>query len=187
MSGSRTGVPQPPTFIAADDRIPFPRTERPLRCRTEPVLFSIEDIHNTDEDRNVRERALATVRRACSGCPIVKGCLKWALANPDLTKAGVWAATTAPERKELRHKLAERLGDDWVAVVVEQDRRRRERQRTAHVKPPTVRERALARLELELIPTRPEPYEPWKEPMTPARQAQNTAVLKAALSTKAVA
>ncbi|MFE4061191.1 WhiB family transcriptional regulator, partial [Streptomyces sp. NPDC059096] len=82
-------------FIAADDRILFPRTERPLCCRTNPVLFAIEDIHNTDDDRGVRERALATARHACSGCPIVNGCLKWALANPDLATSGVWAATTA--------------------------------------------------------------------------------------------
>lgn len=45
----------------------------------------------------------------------------------------------------------------------------------------------MARLELELIPTRPAPYEPWKEPLTPARQAQNMAILKAALTTKAAA
>lgn len=54
-------------------------------------------------------------------------------------------------------------------------------QRAARLAPPSVRETVMARLELELIPTRPAPYEPWKEPMTPARQAQNWAVLKAAL------
>ncbi|MER5418190.1 WhiB family transcriptional regulator, partial [Streptomyces virginiae] len=62
MSGNRTGVPQPPTFIAADDRIPFPETDQVLRCRTSPALFSIEDIRNTDEDPRAREKALAKAK-----------------------------------------------------------------------------------------------------------------------------
>ncbi|MFE4061641.1 hypothetical protein ACFXP3_36040, partial [Streptomyces sp. NPDC059096] len=102
--------------------------------------------------------------------PIVNGCLKWALANPDLATSGVWAATTAPERNELRGQLVERLGDDWVGALAEQECCRRERRYTARAAAPTVREQVLARLELELIPNRPEPYEPWREPMTPARQ-----------------
>ncbi|MFD4032757.1 hypothetical protein ACFWVP_20170 [Streptomyces sp. NPDC058637] len=77
MPGSRTGVPQPPMFIPSDDRIPSPVSEQVLRCRTEPDLFAIEDIHNTDEDPRAREKALAKAKHACSGCPIVKGCLKW--------------------------------------------------------------------------------------------------------------
>ncbi|MFF8732229.1 hypothetical protein ACF073_38055 [Streptomyces sp. NPDC015171] len=92
-----------------------------------------------------------------------------ALANKPLTLTGVWAATTARERNKLRKDLVHRLGDDWVGVVAEQDRRRQEKQRAARLAPPTVRETVRARLELELIPTRPAPYEPWKEPMTPAR------------------
>ncbi|WP_327372425.1 WhiB family transcriptional regulator [Streptomyces sp. NBC_01216] len=185
MSGNRTGVPQPPTFIAADDRIPFPHTDQALRCRTEPGLFAIEDIHNTDEDPRAREKALVKAKHACSGCPIVKGCLKWALANADLTKAGVWAATTARDRKQLRKQLVARLGDDWVGVVAEQDRLRRERARAARVVPPTVRELALARLELESIPTRPAPYNRWKEPITPAQAASNRRVLELVASGKA--
>jgi WhiB family redox-sensing transcriptional regulator len=185
MSGNRTGVPQPPTFIAADGRIPFPHTDQALRCRTEPGLFAIEDIHNTDEDSRAREKALAKAKHACSGCPIVKGCLKWALANPGLTKTGVWAATTARDRKQLRKQLVARLGDDWIGVVAEQDRRRRERQRAARIVPPTAREQALARLELEGIPTRPAPYNRWKEPITPAQAASNRHVLELVASGKA--
>ncbi|WP_018569231.1 WhiB family transcriptional regulator [Streptomyces sp. PsTaAH-124] len=187
MSGNRTGVAYPPTLVLADDRILFPDTEQTLRCRTNPDLFQIEDIHNTDKEPRAREKALAQAKHACSGCPIVKDCLKWALANPALTKTGVWAATTKRDRTQLRKQLVARLGEDWVSVVAEQDRLRRERARAARAVPPTARELALARLELEAIPTRPAPYEPWKEPMTPARQAQNWAVLKAALSTKAAA
>ncbi|MEE6269168.1 WhiB family transcriptional regulator [Streptomyces diastatochromogenes] len=185
MSGSRTAVPQPPAIIAADDRIPFPETDQVLRCRTNPDLFSIEDIPNTDQDPCAREKALAKAKHACSGCPIVKGCLKWALANPGLTKTGVWAATTKRDRTQLRKGLVARLGEDWVGVVAEQDRLRRERARTARVVPRTVRELALARLELEGIPTRPAPYNRWKEPITPAQAASHLRVLALVASGKA--
>ncbi|MEU9197754.1 WhiB family transcriptional regulator [Streptomyces hundungensis] len=185
MNGNRTGVANPPTVVLADDRIPFPDTDQALRCRTSPDLFAIEDIHNTDEDPRAREKALVKVKHACSGCPIVKDCLKWALANPGLTKTGVWAATTARERTQLRKQLVARLGEDWVGVVAEQDRLRRERQRAARVVPPTARDIALARLELESIPTRPAPYDRWKEPITPAQAASNLRVLALVASGKA--
>ncbi|WP_432020278.1 WhiB family transcriptional regulator [Streptomyces sp. 1222.5] len=184
MSGTRTGVPQPPTFIAADDRIPFPETDQVLRCRTSPALFQIEDIP-TDQDPRAREKALAKAKHACSGCPIVKDCLKWALANPALTKTGVWAATTKRDRTQLRKQLVARLGADWVGVVAERDRLRRERARAARVVPPTARELALARLELESTPTRPAPYNRWKEPITPQRAASNLRVLALVASGKA--
>ncbi|MEU1078005.1 MULTISPECIES: WhiB family transcriptional regulator [unclassified Streptomyces] len=185
MNGNRTGVANPPAMVLADDRIPFPDTDQALRCRTSPDLFAIEDIHNTDEDPRAREKALVKVKHACSGCPIVKDCLKWALANPGLTKTGVWAATTARERTQLRKQLVARLGEDWVGVVAEQDRLRRERQRAARVVPPTARDIALARLELESIPTRPAPYNRWKEPITPAQAASNLRVLALVASGKA--
>ncbi|WUT01741.1 WhiB family transcriptional regulator (plasmid) [Streptomyces sp. NBC_00708] len=184
MPGSRSAATQPAT--PADDRIPFPTSDQPLSCRTDPALFAIEDV-DTAEDPRAREKALAHARRACSACPVVTDCLKWALANPDLTPTGVWAATTKRARTRLRNQLAARLGPDWVGVLAERDRRRRERQHAARLAPPAVRDQALARLELELIPTRPEPYEPWCEPMTPARQAQNRAVLQAALTTPVAA
>jgi WhiB family redox-sensing transcriptional regulator len=179
---SRAGQPTPQPSLA-DDRIPSPHTDATLTCRTDPKLFAIEDV----TDRTEREKTLAKAKLACSGCPIVTGCLKWALANPTLTPTGVWAATTHRDRNRLRKQLTARLGDDWVGVVAEQDRRKQEEQRAGRAAPPTVREQVMARLELELIPTRPAPYEPWKEPMTSARQAQNRAILKAALSTKAAA
>ncbi|MYS37594.1 WhiB family redox-sensing transcriptional regulator [Streptomyces sp. KhCrAH-43] len=183
-SRSRSGATQPATL--ADDRIPLPTSDQPLSCRTDPTLFAIEDV-DTDEDPRAREKTLALARRACSGCPIVTDCLKWALANPGLTPTGVWAATTKRERTRLRNQLAARLGPDWVGTVAEQDRRRRERQHAARLDPPPVRDQALTRLELELIPTRPEPYEPWRDPMTPARQAHNRALLHAALTTNKAA
>ncbi|MFE7357622.1 hypothetical protein ACFU8Q_31870 [Streptomyces sp. NPDC057543] len=51
--------------------------------------------------------------------------------------------------------------------------------------PPTVRELALARLELEGIPTRPAPYNRWKEPITPQQAASNRHVLELVASGKA--
>lgn len=181
MSGTRTGSPTV-TDPVADPRIPFPTASSPLACQTSPRLFAIEDVTGT-----ARPAALNLAKRTCAACPIAAGCLKWALANPKLTPTGVWAATTQRDRNRLRRNLRKRLGDDWVGVVAEHDRRRQEKQRAARHAPPPVREQVMARLELELIPTRPGPYEPWKEPMTPARQAQNWAVLKAALTTKAAA
>ncbi|WP_326743395.1 WhiB family transcriptional regulator [Streptomyces sp. NBC_01768] len=185
MSSSRAGIPQQPTFIAADGRIPFPHTDQVLRCRTNPQMFEIEDIHNAADTPHARQAALTKANRACAGCPIVNGCLKWALANPDLTATGVWAATTARDRTALRDRLVARLGADWVAAVVDQDRRRRERQREVRVVPPTTRELALARLELESIPTRPEPYNRWTEPITPDRAASNRHALVQAITNKA--
>ncbi|AXK34668.1 WhiB family transcriptional regulator [Streptomyces armeniacus] len=165
-----------PAMAEADNRIPFPRTDAPTRCQDDPELFAIEDITG----QRAKDKALARARRACSGCPIVKNCLKWALANPDRTPTGVWAATTARQRTGLRKRLVQRLGADWVAVVAEQDRRERRWK-------PTGRERALDPLEMELIPRRPAPYEPWREPLTPARRAHNQRLLLAGLNTEAVA
>ncbi|GHH55648.1 WhiB family transcriptional regulator [Streptomyces candidus] len=185
MNGNRTGVPNPPVIIAADNRVPFPHTDQKLRCRTEPVLFAIEDIHDSDADRRTREKAIAEARRDCSGCPIVVGCLKWALANPDLTPHGIWAPTMPRERTELREKLVARLGEDWVGVVAAQERRRKDQERAARFAPPTVRDPALARLEREAIPTRPTPYNRWKQPITPAQAASHRHVLELVASGKA--
>ncbi|MFD4341808.1 WhiB family transcriptional regulator [Streptomyces anulatus] len=181
MPGSRTGTA---TLVPADTRIPFPVSDQPLACRTDPALFGIEDVSIADDPR-AREKALAQARQACSTCPVVTECLKWALANPDLTKSGVWAATTKRDRTRLRKQLTARLGADWPGVVAEQERRRRERDRTARTAPPTVRDQALARLELELLPTRPEPYDRWKQPITPQQAATNRRVLELALTGKA--
>lgn len=181
MPGSRTGTA---TFVPADTRIPFPVSDQPLACRTSPAQFAIEDVSTTDDPR-ARERATTEAKQTCSGCPVVTECLKWALANPGLTPTGVWAATTKRDRTRLRKQLVARLGADWPGAVAEQERRRRERERTARTAPPTVRERAFARLELELMPTRPEPYDPWKQPITPQQAATNRRVLELALTGKA--
>ena len=174
-------VRTPDTLSAlADERIPFPHTDRPTPCQDDPALFAFEEA----ADRLQRTKTIARAKLACSGCPVVQGCLKWALANPSLTRRGMWAATTPGKRGALRNGLVQRLGDDWVGVVADQDRRH-EQQQTARTVPPTIREQMLARLELELIPTRPQPYEPWREPLTPQRRAYNRRLLELALAGKA--
>ncbi|MFF5881039.1 WhiB family transcriptional regulator [Streptomyces californicus] len=170
--------------LVADPRLPFPVSDQPLACRANPSLFAIEDVSTADDPR-AREKATAQAKRACAGCPVAAECLKWALANPELAPAGVWAATTRRDRTRLRRQLVARLGDDWPGVVADQDRRRREQQRAVRIAPPTVRDQALARLELELVPTRPEPYNPWSQPITPQQAAANRRVLELALTGKA--
>ncbi|WP_307805574.1 WhiB family transcriptional regulator [Streptomyces spirodelae] len=101
------------------------------RCRTEPALFAAEDITASRE----RKKALAKARRACSACPPVDGCLKWPLANPELTPVGAWAATTRTQCTQLRRELIERLGPGWVGIVAEQDRERDRRQAASRPQP----------------------------------------------------
>jgi transcription factor WhiB/Lsr2 protein len=114
MSRSRT--PTDPGLLEADPRFPFPFTDTPTACRTHPEWFS----HERTSTR-AAEKDIAKAKLACSGCPIVADCLKWALANPALTPVGVWAATTPRQRPELRRRLTERLGPDWPSVVTQRD------------------------------------------------------------------
>ncbi len=175
MTG-RTGAPNAPAIPDPDPRIPFPRTEQPTACRANPGWFSHERTTGAQ-----RERDIARAKKACRACPVAEGCLKWALANPDLTRVGVWAATTPRDRTALRQRLKERLGQDWVGAVAAQDAARAQHRQQARLNPPTVREQVLARLELELIPTRPTPYRPGQQPITPEQAAANRARLLAAL------
>ncbi|MGW2975559.1 WhiB family transcriptional regulator, partial [Streptomyces mirabilis] len=87
-----------PALIEADPRILFPHTDAPLACRTNPDWFAHEHGQSSKDDLARIERA----KTACSGCPIAAGCLKWALANRELTSTGIWAATTARQRTGLR-------------------------------------------------------------------------------------
>ncbi|GAB2891816.1 WhiB family transcriptional regulator [Streptomyces mayteni] len=180
-----------------DPRIPFPPTPSPTPCRATPDLFSQDTPGNLDPEQ------AAQAKQACRGCPIAEGCLKWALANPHLTRGGVWAATTPRERIRLGRRLAERLGDDWIEVVAARDSaraRRREAPRPAGpvapataaaaplapTEPPDpapakLREEELARLELELIPHRPPAPPPQPKGINPHQAATNRAALLAAL------
>ncbi|MFI8186206.1 WhiB family transcriptional regulator [Actinacidiphila glaucinigra] len=117
---SRTGTPRPLAH-EADPRIPFPYSATPTACRAEPGLFAYEHGDSTSADITAR---VDTATAACAACPLASDCLKWALANPDLTQTGIWAATTPRQRCTLRQRLVARLGPDWVGVVADHDSRR---------------------------------------------------------------
>ncbi|MFF7196878.1 WhiB family transcriptional regulator [Streptomyces sp. NPDC088197] len=169
----------------AATEIPFPRSDSPTACQSNPGRFSHEKGSTTGSSDTAVD--IRRAKRDCAQCPLVNDCLKWALANPALTPVGVWAATTPRERTTLRKRQVERLGPDWVAKVAAADRRRAERRQRARVDPPPIRSEALERLALELIPTRPAPYEPWRAPITPERAAANRQTLARALGLKKAA
>lgn len=155
-------------------QLPFPRTTTPVRCRTNPTVFDIDDITGRDE----REAAIAKASHACAGCPIVRECLKWALLHPDLTRTGIWAATTPKLRTALRKRTAARLGPGWKQVLFAQEREKERRRRAARsTPPPPVGYLALRQRELELLPGRP-------EILTPEQQANNRRRLEASLRTR---
>lgn len=51
-----------------------------------------------------RGASLAPARSVCETCPVAAACLRMALDDPDLD--GIWAGTTAPERREIRRSAA---------------------------------------------------------------------------------
>ncbi|MFE0633499.1 WhiB family transcriptional regulator [Streptomyces sp. NPDC058864] len=100
---------------------PSPIAPPPPRAGQNPELFAYEHGDSNSDDITARvDQATA----ACVPCPLASDCLKWALANPDLTQTGIWAATTPRQRCTLRQRLVARLGPDWVAIVAGCDRRR---------------------------------------------------------------
>lgn len=147
-----------------DARIPFPRTDRPLACQAHPDWFAHEQASVPAAQQDI-----ARAKRACSGCPIAAGCLKWALANPGPSRIGVWAATTPRERGTLRRRLRARLGPDWIGVVAQADRVRARRAAYAPVPEPS--------------PMWSSPYRPWREQLTPDQQRRNRELLDLAQRT----
>ncbi|MFI6662676.1 WhiB family transcriptional regulator [Streptomyces sp. NPDC050523] len=138
MTRTRAGVAQLTDHGAPDPRFPQPQSPSPTRCQTEPQLF------DRDFGDRHKEKELEQARRACSGCPLVTDCLKWALVNENLTTVGIWAATTPCQRKTLRKRLVDRLGPDWIDAVARQDQTRRERAAAARHTPPTVDQARIA-------------------------------------------
>ncbi|MEV0185851.1 WhiB family transcriptional regulator [Streptomyces sp. NPDC050625] len=157
MPGSRSAPP-------ASDRITFPFTASRTACQRQPGLFSHEAT-STPAARADIEQA----KRLCSGCPIVTGCLKWALAHPTQARLGVWAGTTARQRTHLRQRLADRLGTDWVTVVADHEDRLREQRQAARHAPLTVHEARIVRLDRDL--NGPMPPARWR--LTPGEQQRN--------------
>ncbi|MCW8102690.1 WhiB family transcriptional regulator [Streptomyces tauricus] len=151
----------------ADPRIPFPHTDARLACRKNPGWFVHE--YGQSSSKADRER-IEQARQACRRCPIAADCLKWALANPELTPTGIWAATVSRERKALRRRLQERHGLDWVGVVAAADRAR-EQARLNRARPPAPDPAPAASAMWTSH------YEPWREPLTPDRQQRNRELL----------
>ncbi|WP_242432074.1 WhiB family transcriptional regulator [Streptomyces avermitilis] len=147
-----------------DSRIPFPCSPTPTACRATPQLFA-HDIGDSDTARAEQAKA------ACQACPIATACLKWALANPQLTTEGIWAATPPRQRTALRHQLADRLGSDWAAVVADHDRRLRERREAARHTPLTVRQDRIVRMDRDLNGPMPRP----RRSLTPIQQHRDVA------------
>ncbi|MEV7980826.1 WhiB family transcriptional regulator [Streptomyces sp. NPDC086519] len=154
-----------------DPRFPQPQSPTPTACQINPSLFDFDF-----GDCNRREKELAKARRACSGCPLVAECLKWALVNEDLTEVGVWAATTPRQRKTLRKRMVDRLGPDWIDVLAHQDQVRRERAAAARHTPLTVDQARIVRLDREVNG----PMPPHRS-VTPAQQERNRTRLMAGL------
>jgi transcription factor WhiB len=161
MTRTRTGVAHYSDHGTPDPRFPQPQSPKPTRCQTEPQLF------DRDYGDCRKEQELAKARRACSGCPLVTDCLKWALVNKDLTQVGIFAATTPHQRKTLRKRLADRLGPDWIDVLADQDQARRERAAAARHTPLTVNQARIVRLDRELNGPMP------RQPLTPKDQQRN--------------
>ncbi|GAA2615430.1 WhiB family transcriptional regulator [Streptomyces roseoviolaceus] len=170
---SRTGAAQPTQYPDPDSRFPFPHSPTPTRCQTEPTLFDFANGDRTS-DPAATEMRLNKARRACSGCPIVKDCLRWALINKPLTKVGIIAATTPSQRTTLRKRMADRLGPDWIDVLAAQDKARRERAAAARHNPLTISQARIVRLDREI-------NGPMRLPLTPAQQQRNMARLVAGL------
>ncbi|MFC9117710.1 WhiB family transcriptional regulator [Streptomyces sp. NPDC057092] len=171
---SYAGIPKLTAPAEPDPRFPFPYCSAPTRCRTEPATFDFAVGDRSGESRAATERRLGRARRACSGCPIVKDCLRWALVNKDLTKVGIFAATTPGQRAVLRQRLVDRIGPDWIDVLADQDQARRERAALARYNPLPVNRARMVRLDREV-------NGPMPQPLTPAQRQRNMARLMAGL------
>ncbi|MEU2865998.1 WhiB family transcriptional regulator [Streptomyces mirabilis] len=100
--------------LELDQRIPLPTPATPTACHSNPQAFDVDRGEVTDPAAADRIRQ---AKATCRTCPIAAACLRWALTHPDLTRIGVWAATTAPDRTALRRRLENRLGPNWVDVL----------------------------------------------------------------------
>ncbi|MER6441305.1 WhiB family transcriptional regulator [Streptomyces sp. NPDC001185] len=98
-----------------EQRIPLPApAEGTTACRTDPRAFDVERGQVSDPAEADRIRK---AKAGCRTCPVAAACLRWALIHPDLSRDGVWAATTAPDRSALRRRLEARLGPQWAEVL----------------------------------------------------------------------
>ena len=68
-----------------------------------PVLpeAACRDTDQPDAWFSFDDRVIEQARNVCRRCPALRDCLAWALAN---TEEGLWAGTTAEQRKTLRDR-----------------------------------------------------------------------------------
>ncbi|MET9914462.1 WhiB family transcriptional regulator [Streptomyces sp. NPDC006476] len=164
-----------PDTAATDPRFPFPHSPTRTSCQSQPTLF---DFTNGDRtaDRAATDKRLEQARKECSGCPLATDCLKWALVNKEATRVGVWAATTPGQRTDLRKRLADRLGPDWIDVLAAREKARRERAAAARHTPLSVSQARIVRLDREVNGPMPA-----RSPLTAQQQQHNLARLVAGL------
>ena len=67
---------------------------------TDPAMWTLDGMwvpghRSTKEERQARRDC----KNTCAGCPILEGCLDWAL---DHNEYGFWAGTTYRQRRTLR-------------------------------------------------------------------------------------
>ncbi|MFD6826955.1 WhiB family transcriptional regulator [Streptomyces sp. NPDC060085] len=167
--------------VPTDSRFPFPIGQ--TRCQSEPSRFDLANGDRTAGGKETRQR-VEEARTACAGCPAATDCLLWALVNKQATRVGIWAATTPRERDTLRKRIADRLGPNWVDVLAEEIKARRERAAAARNNPLTVAQTRIVSLDHEM-------NGPMPRPMTRARQRRNrdrlAAATKAPRRTRALA
>ncbi|MER7496405.1 WhiB family transcriptional regulator [Streptomyces pharetrae] len=155
-----TGVTRPTGHTQPAPRFPFPHHPAPTRFQTEPTTFDFANGDRSGGTRAAAERRLARARRACSGCPIVTDCLKWALVNKNLAKVGIFAATTPAQCTALRKRMVDRLGPDWIDALADQDQARREQAATVRHTPLTISHARIVRLDRETNEPTPQPLAP---------------------------
>lgn len=153
--------------VPTDPRFPFPTVQ--TRCQSEPNRFDFANGDWTAGGKDTQQR-IEEARTACASCPAATECLLWALVNQQAARVGIWAATTPRERNTLRKRIADRLGPDWIDVLADQIKARRERAAAARNNPLTVAQTRIVRMDHEM-------NGPMPRPMTPARQRRNRALL----------
>lgn len=111
-----------PLIIEADPRVPAPDYDNAPCGDLDPKAADAQ-FH----PKRMGDEDTLAAKALCKRCPQATDCLLYVLANSSLFPEGVWAATTPKERDELRARLTERLGDDWVAAAVRTRTRARRR------------------------------------------------------------
>lgn len=57
------------------------------------------------DDYDLTRPEVTETLELCGSCPIVRECGAWAMDHPDLTRDGIWGATTPQQRRAVARKL----------------------------------------------------------------------------------